>query len=87
MGKCDETGRLSGILRTRATMLRHKNPGGYNGLAANFEAAADLLESQSTEGTIMREALELIAEPDVLNPEFESIGIAEQALAAVSGTK
>ncbi len=45
----DETGRLTGILRTRATLERHKNPDGYNGLAANFEAAADLLELQSTE--------------------------------------
>ena len=41
------------------------------------------IERLSSEGKLMREALELIAEPDILNPELESIGIAEKALAAL----
>ncbi len=45
--------------------------------------AADEISRLSSENELLREALELIAEPDIMNPELESIGIAKKALAAL----
>jgi len=56
--KHHEPAHYAAILRTQATLKRSANPDGYNGLAANLEAAADYLDFLSAEGKIMREALE-----------------------------